>query len=174
MRRAIPWVLLAALLTALAAIRADFEGLKHPIIFLGDSITERASLPKKLAGKRVVNAGIGGATIAGMNRIAPKIFEGVTPYLIVVALGTNDRDSPTIRSDFSNLLTRLAEFSPNLIAVGSPSSHAVNEQIRIAARTAGIRFIEPDLTEDCFEEDGIHLSPAGYRVWIPFLLNAIK
>lgn len=174
MRRAIPWVLLAVFLTALAAIRADLEGLTRPIVFLGDSITEGAGLPKRITGKPVVNAGISGATIASTNAIAPRVFEGIKPYLIVVALGTNDRDSPTIRSDFSDLLVRLAKFSPNLLAVGSPSAHAANEQIRIAAQAAGVRFIEPELTEDCFTEDGIHLSSAGYQVWVPALLDAIK
>jgi hypothetical protein len=45
-------------------IRAAMEGLDRPIVILGDSITEMARLPETIGTHPVVNAEIGGATIA--------------------------------------------------------------------------------------------------------------
>jgi hypothetical protein len=94
MKRAIPWMLSAILSIALfayflefhrlqtrigslsrhtfhnhqdvrnAVIKAHLADATHPIVILGESITEMASFPSELDGKPLINAGIGGATIA--------------------------------------------------------------------------------------------------------------
>jgi hypothetical protein len=56
-------------------IKAALAGLDHPIVVIGDSITEMARLPEKIDGRPVVNAGIGGASISDYEAIAPELLE---------------------------------------------------------------------------------------------------
>src|SRR5258706_2037797 len=48
---------------------------KSPIVFLGDSITEAAVVPDSICGRPVVNAGIGGAGVDDLLRVAPSLLD---------------------------------------------------------------------------------------------------
>jgi lysophospholipase L1-like esterase len=205
MKRALPWIIAAVFAVAFAAsfselqrmrarfgevtrhqfhdhqdvryfiIRAALAGLDRPIVFLGDSITEMAKLPDEIDGHPVVNAGIGGATIAGIN--APKLLDGFTPYMVVIALGTNDRDSSKVQQDYSALLVQLKKFTPRLLAIAvSPmaGSAEVNQQIKAITQKEGVSFIEAPLPEGAMLEDGIHLNSVGQKIWVNFIIAAIK
>jgi len=156
-------------------IRAALAGLDRPIVFLGDSITEMAKLPDEIDGHPVVNAGIGGATIAGIN--APKLLDGFTPYMVVIALGTNDRGSSTVQQDYAGLLSQLKKFTPRLLAVAVShmnGSDEVNQQIKAVTQKEGVPFIETPLPEGAALEDGIHLNSAGQKIWVNSIIAAIK
>jgi hypothetical protein len=71
-------------------IAAHLARVKNPIIFLGDSITEAAVLPRAICGHPVVNAGIGGAGVDDLLKVAPSLLNDKSPVLVVVAIGTND------------------------------------------------------------------------------------
>lgn len=96
-------------------IRAQLAETDSPIVIIGDSITEMAHFPERISGKRVINAGIGGATIRDYIVQAPKILDGSRPSLIVVAIGANDIGSVTRQADLDNLLSVLKPRAPILV-----------------------------------------------------------
>ena len=144
MNRSIPWALFVVALIAfgasfseLARMRGRFgevtrhrfhdhldvrqfmirAALDRPIVILGDSITEMARFPESIEGYPVVNAGIGGATIHDFLSLSPRLLDGVTPSVIVVALGANDVGSSTIREEYAALLSYLKKRAPAVYAV---------------------------------------------------------
>lgn len=158
-------------------IKAALIGLDRPIVVIGDSITEMAKLPETIDEKPVVNAGIGGANIEDTQAIVPILLEDTKPSMIVVALGTNDAKSGTIQHDYAVLLSKLKKYAPRLLAVAMPpqiGSDVINAQMRAAAGSEGVRFIETPLPEGSTLPDHIHLNAAGYRKWTPALVAAIS
>lgn len=155
MKRAIPWILSAILSIALiayfsefhrlqtkigilsqhtfhdhqdvrrAVIRAHLADADRPIVIVGDSITEMASFPNDLDGRPLINAGIGGATIADYAALASKIFEGSKPSLIIVAIGANDTTNPNRQQNMKNLLSVLKLYAP-LVFIDPPTGQTVD------------------------------------------------
>ena len=158
------------------AIRRLIAGLSDPIVILGDSITERASFPKSIDGHTVVNAGISGSTTADFIAIAPALLRSTKPAMIVVALGTNDVGSQTERQDYAALLIALKKICPNLLALAPPQregSDTIAVQIKAAAESESVRFVEIPLPDGSKLADNIHLNAAGYRTWTPAVVAAI-
>ncbi|WMT72535.1 SGNH/GDSL hydrolase family protein [Bradyrhizobium sp. Ash2021] len=155
-------------------IKAALAGLDRPAVFLGDSITEMARLPETICGKPIVNAGIGGVGVADFEYLAPRLMDGSTPSLIIVALGANDVGSTTAQRDYADLLSELKKLSSKLLVVAvTPLDGAdqVNAQIKAAAQSEGVPFVESLLPAGS-TFDGIHLTAAGYKVWTPAILRA--
>src|SRR5579859_4233191 len=68
-----------------------FSRADHPIIVLGDSITEASTLPRSLCGHALVNAGLDGASTASdLGTWLLDVLNGRRAAAILVALGTND------------------------------------------------------------------------------------
>ena len=154
-------------------IRAQLAETKGAILIVGDSITARAKFPTHIAGRPIINGGIGGATIEDFEGIAARLAGN--PSLIVIALGTNN-DADSIRSSYPRLLGVLKEKSARLLAVGvTPQAGAAakNMALKQAADRAGVRFIEVSMPEGGTLSDRIHLSDAGYRTWTPAIATAI-
>lgn len=156
-------------------IRAAMRGLDHPIVVLGDSITEMANLPAEIAGQPVINAGIGGTTIADFEVLAPLLLQETRPSLIVVALGTNDGEANVLQ-DYTALLSHLGRLAPQLLAVAVPpqvNSETKNAQIRKATDRLNIPFVEQNLPTGSTLADRIHLNDFGERRWTGNLVKAI-
>jgi lysophospholipase L1-like esterase len=144
----------------------------EPIVVFGDSITERHALPPEVCGHPVVNAGIGGLRTSDFDTIAPRLLAGRSPFLIVIALGANDRESPHARADYLRLIEELRPFSMRLLSVSVAPDDATVAQIRDAAQSAGVHFVDAKLgPED--RADGIHLNAAGYARWLPAVTSGI-
>jgi lysophospholipase L1-like esterase len=157
-------------------IKAAMADLDHPIVVIGDSITEMARFPKTIGDRPVVNAGIGGASIEDFEVLAPGLLENANPSLIVVALGTND-DATAIGRHYAALLLSLKRISPRLLAVSvTPQGGAdlKNEQIEDAAARAGVPLIRIKLPDGSLLPDDLHLNGSGYQKWIPALVAAIS
>ncbi|WP_257168510.1 SGNH/GDSL hydrolase family protein [Bradyrhizobium sp. SRS-191] len=161
-----------------------------PIIVLGDSIVEAATLPASACGHPIVNAGLAGAgtrsDLAGWLKpaLGPK-----RPFAIIVSLGVNDAltakpDSSQVFAgryeallrELTTLTTRLfiIEFPP--VEVRGPFTAAMEKAA--AASITGYRAALPDLAkrtgatfmplppmEAPFTLEGVHLNAAGYRSW---------
>lgn len=158
-------------------IRAALADVKNPIVVIGDSITEMSRLPDSIAGRPVINAGIGGATIEDFETIARNLLIGSQPSLIAIALGTNDAGSNSIQEEYAKLLRDLKKISPRLIAIGTSlqdGSDQINDQIKAAAENEGIPFLEERLSGDSTMSDRIHLNAVGYKQWTPKLVSAIS
>jgi lysophospholipase L1-like esterase len=136
-----------------------------------------ARLPETIEGQPVVNAGIGDTLIAEFVSFAPKLLEGVKPSLCVVALGANDVGSGSARTDYAALLVRLKTLCPDVLAVAltpMDGAGAINIQIKTAASSQGVRFIDVHVPEADRLPDRIHLNTAGSRIWTAGLVAAIE
>jgi lysophospholipase L1-like esterase len=181
-------------------IHAHLARATHPIVVLGDSITEAATLPDAICNHPVVNAGIGGVGVDELLAVAPSLLQGKDPALVVVAIGTNDAHASEgqeerFRASYARLLRTLAGVSPRLavanippVAPGGPLTQAVhldpglidrfNQVLPNLADAAGASFIDihQALTADGPPAmlDGVHLAPATYDLWDAAMLKGIK
>jgi lysophospholipase L1-like esterase len=195
MRKALPWVVAAIAAIAFGVtyseltrvrarlrhydhweVRQLFIGFAlaqatHPIVVLGDSITEIARLPESLCGYPVVNAGVAGATAADFSYVAPMWLETKRPILLVVALGANDASNAQFASDYAALFAQVKRLSP-VIAVAATAAPSINEKVEAAAHAASVPFSEIGIPSTELI-DGLHFNEAAYRRWIPALSRAI-
>ncbi|MGC2774030.1 MAG: SGNH/GDSL hydrolase family protein [Bradyrhizobium sp.] len=161
-----------------------------PIIVLGDSIVEAATLPASACGHPIVNAGLAGAgtrsDLAGWLKpaLGPK-----RPFAVIVSLGVNDAltskpDSPAVFAErYEALLRDLSKLTERIFIVEFPPVEArgpftpAMEKAAMASIT-GYRAVLPDLArrtgatllplppmESPFTVEGVHLNAAGYRSW---------
>lgn len=193
MRRALPWVLSAILLVAfvasfselqrmrtrfgqvtrhafhdhadvrLAVIRSAMTQETHPIVILGDSVAELARFPSSLCGKPVVNAGIGGATLEELTRIANE-FDTAT--LVIIVAGTNNA-AATVEAAFSKLLEAI---KPPKMAVAATVHPANNKAIIDAAKRAGVTIVDVAFSQFI----DVHPTPKAYQLWMPKVIEAIS
>ena len=106
-------------------IAAHLARTKSPIVFLGDSITEAATLPGAICGYAVVNAGIGGMEVDQLLKVVPALLQDKSPALIVLAIGTNDAYATPgreeqFRASYVKLLQTLAPIAPKLVIANIP------------------------------------------------------
>lgn len=154
-------------------INAALAETSQPIVILGDSITEMAPLPQELLGHPVINAGVGGLTIAEARPMAERLFAGPRPFMIVCAVGANDVGSQSLEQDYAELLRALLNIAPRVIAISGVTDDAANAKMRAAAASAIVSFRDVALPPGGKMSDGIHLTMAGYRVWVAALTSAI-
>ena len=164
----------------------------HAAVFYGSSsIRMWENLVQSFAGIPVVNRGFGGSTLAECLTLLPRIVYPLEPATLVLYAADNDLDqgaSPEhVEWLFGQFLAQLREHCPGLpvayVSVKpSParfwnvgSIRRANELVRNAAsRHSGVAYIDvfglmlnpsggprPEL----YQEDGLHMSPAGYALW---------
>jgi lysophospholipase L1-like esterase len=177
---------------SLATRKSQLEVLpKVPgrIVFLGDSITEGGLWDEWFAELAVANRGIGGDTVGGvLDRLDSAVYE---PRAISVLIGTNDlsglgksRRVEDIAAQLDTVLSRIRTVAPDaLLIVNSVMPRAkafaddvtdLNHRYQKLAATYGATYLDlwpalaaPDrsLRKD-LTLDGLHLSGAGYQVWV--------
>lgn len=170
----------------------------HHTVMLGNSLTERGAWAEYFPEAHVINRGIGGDCVAGMAARLDSIVAG-RPRAIFLMAGVNDLIFSTIAPkallrQYERLLDRIAAESPAtqvFIQSPLPLDEARNEPYftgknarieafdrllrRMAARR-GLKFIDirSRMLRDGklpaeYTVDGIHLTPAGYAVWVEAL-----
>ena len=170
----------------------------HHTVMLGNSLTERGAWAEYFPEAHVINRGIGGDCVAGMAARLDSIVAG-RPRAIFLMAGVNDLIFSTIAPEallrqYERLLDRIAAESPAtqvFIQSPLPLDEARNEPYftgknarieafdrllrRMAARR-GLKFIDirSRMLRDGklpaeYTVDGIHLTPAGYAVWVEAL-----
>lgn len=181
-------------------IEAHLARAASPIVVLGDSITEAATLPETICGHAVVNAGIGGANVDDLIAVASSLLQGKSPSLVVVAIGTNDAHATEGREErfsasYAKLLQSLASVASKLAVASIPPvdpSAALTVAVHIdaglidrfnlllpkLAEKAGASFIDVGkaVTDKGQPEtlDGVHLAPSAYDLWDAAMLTGIK
>lgn len=176
---------------------------RRNIVMLGNSLTERGFWSEYFQDQRVLNRGIGGDCISGMINRLPPIVEG-QPRAIFVMGGVNDLLFSKISfeklvSQYERLLDYIAAHSPRTkVYVQSPLpvNEAMNEkllkgqnprlaeygkQLRAMAERRGLVYIDiwSAMQRDGslpaeYTSDGIHLTGAGYKVWIEQIAPYMK
>jgi hypothetical protein len=105
------------------AIKAEIRHTPDPVIVLGDSIVQGASLPKWICGQAVVNAGVVGAAVGYFERHGAELLGSSRPKLIVLAVGINDA-SPIagrqFRSRYRKTVALLSRAAPVVVATITP------------------------------------------------------
>lgn len=165
------------------------------LIFLGDSLIEFYDWQACFPNHAVVNLGQAGETVQelrqrldrlsgrlanpiwfllmiGTNNVAMEDYGFFTAYRAVVA---------TLRQRYPNAAVQVTSLLPMRLPWLAPDTiPRLNERLRALALELGAGYIDvhgafmaSGLGPALFLEDGVHLSEAGYRVWVqtlrPFL-----
>lgn len=167
------------------------------VVFLGDSITQgwggagKEIWTRRYAPLKAANFGIGGdRTQHVLWRVQNGNFDGITPKVVVLMIGTNNLGSntpPQIAEGVTAIVKEIQTRTPatKILLLGVfPRSEKATDPARakigqINADIAklddgkqvffldiGAKFLQPDgtLTRDIMP-DLLHLSPAGYQIW---------
>jgi lysophospholipase L1-like esterase len=180
----------------LVADDAAHPAPQHAVVFVGSSsIRLWTSLSEDFPGVPAINRGFGGSWIADSTYFADRIVVPYHPNLIIMYAGDNDiaegRTPQQVIDDFKAFVARVRRDLPNVaIAYLSikpsvaraalwPQMRAANDGIAQWARTQkDVTFVDvaakmldahgqprPELLRD----DGLHMQPAGYAIWIEAL-----
>ncbi len=169
---------------------------KDSVVFYGSStIRLWESLAEDLGDRRAVNLGFGGSTLEACAHFFERLVTPLKPCSLVVYGGDNDlgdgRSPAEVLSFFKALAAKvdreLGQIEFGFISIKpSPARWNIADKIRLAnkliqqeavvrARGYFIDIFDGMLGRDgkperkYYEEDGLHLSPAGYRAWTKLL-----
>jgi lysophospholipase L1-like esterase len=169
---------------------------RHAVLFVGSSsIRLWTTLAGDFPGVPTINRGFGGSRIADSTYYADRIIVPYQPRIVVMYAGDNDiaegRTSLQVVDDFKAFVARVRRDLPDIVVVYvsikpsvaragmRPQMFAANHGIAQWARTKkDVVFVDiaskmldangkprPDL----LREDGLHMQPAGYAIWIAAL-----
>jgi lysophospholipase L1-like esterase len=183
-------------ITGLVAGDAAHPPPQHAVLFIGSSsIRLWTTLADDFPGVPAINRGFGGSRIADSTYYTDRIVVPYHPKLIVMYAGDNDvaegRTSQQVINDFKEFVARVRRDLPDVAiaylsikpsvarAAMWPRMRAANEGISLWTRTPGnVTFV--DVTAEMLDargkprpellrEDGLHMRPAGYQIWIDAL-----
>lgn len=167
------------------------------IVMLGDSLTERQNWSESLVATRMVrNRGISGDTSDGVLARLDEII-AARPRAVFLLIGTNDlwsnNSAKKTAKNIDAIILALRSGNPQLpifLQTIFPlrSDPARNQKVRsINAHLSGLAskqgvilidtysalVDEAGLLGASYTDDGVHLTPAGYKVWITLLNDKI-
>lgn len=173
--------------------------VKHDIVFLGNSITERGEWQQMLPGKVVANRGIGGDNTFGVLARLDNVIS-LRPRKIFILIGINDlgRGLPVdvIVKNYTRIVHTLKKALPktsiylesvlplhegilkyDYLKGKEPLITALNSRIRELAGNEQLTYIdlhevfagEDGQLKAAWTPDGIHLEPVAYYYWVAFL-----
>jgi lysophospholipase L1-like esterase len=189
----------------LVALTTTFASAAEPmrVVCLGDSITDGHTYPllvqqaiaeAKLPPPKMLNAGIGGDTAAGMQkRLVPDVLER-KPDVVLLSAGVNDILQGKKLEDYLGSVSRIADElmarKIRLILLTITPLRGEERQARVDEWNAALKklamekkLVVADVAaacaasaargEDLLEKDGVHLSFAGYRAMTRGVLDAL-
>ncbi|WHZ18874.1 MAG: hypothetical protein OJF55_001023 [Rhodanobacteraceae bacterium] len=169
---------------------------QHGVVFTGSSsIRMWTTLAADFPGVPVINRGFGGSVIADSTYYADRVVIPCHPRVIVMYAGDNDiaeGDTPRqVLAEFKAFVARVRRGLPDVAIVYVsikpslaraalwPQMREANRLIAEWARTQSrIAFVDVASKmldahgrprAALFREDGLHMTPAGYAVWIEAL-----
>ncbi len=159
------------------------------LLFAGDSLIEYGDWQERFPGHEVYQYGIAGETVEGLlSRLQTVMKDVVDADGVFLMTGINnlamdDRGFVVayrkILAAFKARYPSARIFVNSLLPVRYPfisneEIRRVNRELRALADTEGVDYLEVhvrflnhegDPKSSYFLEDGVHLSPEGYRVW---------
>lgn len=183
-------------IAALVAGDAAHPPPQHGVLFVGSSsIRLWTTLAADLPGVPTINRGFGGSLIADSTYYADRIAVPYHPKLIVMYAGDNDVDeghtAGQVIDDFKAFVARVRRDLPHVAiaylsikpsvarAAKWPRMRAANEGISNWVRTkkdvmfvdVAAKMLDADgkPRPELLREDGLHMRPAGYAIWIDAL-----
>src|SRR5262249_40968397 len=175
------------------SVQAIMRNSPDPVIIFGYSIVQEAGLPSKVCGLPLVNAGVRGAGIEYFLRHSAQLLGSSRPKLIVLAVGINNAAAKEGREvDFQNryeqTVASLASVAPVVVATVTPIKEgyfvskfgydpqivpALNGTILATPNIKAVIDLNAPLSGANFTTDGVHLNPAGYKLWRSTILKGI-
>jgi hypothetical protein len=169
------------------------------VLFVGSSsiVKWRPTLAADMAPMPVIDRGFGGSHLEYVNRWFGEIVAPYRPRAIVLYAGENDIDAgktpARVLADFDTFMTLKTgalKDTPVYFISLKPSKQRfgqfalqseVNAGVRARAATRSdlhyIDVVPPMLDEgkpkDIFEEDGLHMTSAGYMIWTGLVRAAL-
>jgi lysophospholipase L1-like esterase len=180
-------------ITKLVAGDAANPPPQHAVLFAGSSsIHMWTTLAEDFPGVPTINRGFGGSVIADSTYYVDRIVVPYHPKLIVMYDGDNDiyegHTPGQVVDDFKAFVARVRRDLPDVaiaylsikpsVARASlwPQMHAANDGIALWAHTQkDVTFVDAAAKmfdahgkprPELFREDGLHMRPAGYAIWI--------
>lgn len=178
-----------------SAIRAWTNTLKKlrmnvDIVFFGNSITANSDFKQYYPEFNIINLGLPGDIIPGMNDRV-QMIKAVSPSKVFVMAGTNDLYHISVDqyvARYESLLDNLCNNLPKAqiyiqsvlpmnhsLDSSAPSHkkiHEANEAIKKVAEERGLIFIDLYNLYECkgelpieYTDDGVHLRPQAYEKW---------
>jgi lysophospholipase L1-like esterase len=171
------------------------------IVFIGSSSIARwTNLAESFPGAHVVNRGFGGSEMSESARYAPRVVVPRAPRIVVLYTGENDLNRgltpETVAGDFSTFATTVRAALPTtrIVVIGLKPSLLrwklreamlrTNEMIRTRCATdRNCTFVDPwpwmigkegTPKPEFFVEDGLHMTPEGYKAWTQMLAPHLK
>lgn len=160
------------------------------LLYGGSSIRLWGKAEKSFPGRRVVNHGFGGSTLAECVDCFDRLVTPVRPSALLLYAGDNDlsqgADAAQVLASFRRFVERMAALPPIPWAVlsvkPSPSRRHLADEIRLTNRLLemevralpGVTFIDihtpmsderADPPFRYFIDDWLHMNRAGYEVW---------
>ena len=181
---------------ALIADDGEHPPPQHGALFVGSSsIRMWTTLQRDFPGVPAINRGFGGSAIADSTYYADRIIAPYHPRLIVLYAGDNDIDegdtSSQVLDEFKAFVARVRRSLPHTTiayisikpslarAAEWPRMHEANREVENWSRTQQrITYVdvatkmldaEGKPRPELFREDGLHMRPAGYAIWIEAL-----
>ena len=169
---------------------------KGGIVFIGaSSIARWTNMAESFPDLPVVNRGFGGSELSEAVKYAPRVVVPYTPRIVVLYAGENDLNRgvtpDVIAADFDRFsrLIHTSLPSARVVVIGLKPSllrwklrdemHQTNTMIRTrCAADRQCTYVDPwpsmigtDGTPkpEFFVEDGLHMTPAGYKAWTQML-----
>ncbi len=184
-------------IAALIADDAAHPPPQHAVLFVGSSSIRfwAPTMAADFPGIATINRGFGGSRIADSTRHAATIITPYHPNVIVLYAGDNDiaegRTPDQVIEDFKAFVARARQDLPQVPVVYIsikpsvaraalwPQMRAANEGIAAWAKSqSGVRYVDVASQmldaagkprADLLREDGLHMKPAGYAIWIAAL-----
>ena len=174
---------------------------KGGVVFIGSSSIARwSNLAESFPNLTVVNRGFGGSELADSARYASRVVVPHAPRIVVLYAGENDLNRgvtpDVISADFGSFsgVIRKSLPSTRIVVIGLKPSllrwklrdgmHETNKLIRTrCAADRNCVYVDPwpsmigkDGTPkpEFFVEDGLHMTPAGYKAWTQMLQPHLK
>ncbi|MDB5653577.1 MAG: hypothetical protein JWQ94_1190 [Tardiphaga sp.] len=167
------------------------------VVVLGDSMVEVSTLPRKVCGHAIVNAGLNGASTASdLGGWLTAALDGKRAAAIIVSLGLNDAMAARAPSQeefakrYGALLSQLSLLAPRLAVLELTSVEAqsnmtvalqdrvmakarvYNDALRDVASKQGATWIAVPAMPAPHTLDGVHLNAEGYLIWDQAVMQA--
>ena len=175
--------------------------VKGGVVFIGSSSIARwTNLAEAFPDVKVVNRGFGGSELSESAKYAQRVVVPHAPRIVVLYAGENDLNRgltpETIAAEFGNFtkIIRTSLPATRIVVIGLKPSllrwklrdgmHKTNALIRTqCAADRNCVYVDPwppmigaDGTPkpEFFVEDGLHMTPAGYKAWTEMLRPHLK
>ena len=161
------------------------------VVFFGSSTIRMWDLAASFPDVKTINRGFGGGEMADLPRYVGRVVTPLKPRAIVISTGGNDIErgatAGEISGNFQKMVEAVRKDLPNtrVVVFGVKPYPAIANKIAevqktnvllrtYAERSKDVVFIDvekivlgPDgkARGDLFREDGVHLTPAGYKLY---------